>query len=199
MLNAMSSVFLNFLSVFLKSLSRRDLPTIYGERMKRQTDSEAVLRERVREIMHAKHLTPSALAKHMGQSAAWASQFLGGRNSVPVKSLGMIAAFLETPVADLFRPDPLRHSGAASSHREEAPNVHPTAADLSSHAPDPQPPTTTRPQQHEQLLRADDETLRGIINQLLDIVAQHKSALGEVGTDHAAEPALRGRRRRAAR
>lgn len=61
-----------------------------------------VLRARVQQCLTARHQKPADLAKALGRKSSWATNFLKGRNGVPLATVDLIADALEVEASSLF-------------------------------------------------------------------------------------------------
>ena len=67
-------------------------------------DAIDVVRENVQRLLQRRRLSGTALARGLGHSSSWASNFLSGKKTVPIATVEEIAAFLEVPLWQLFTP-----------------------------------------------------------------------------------------------
>lgn len=64
-------------------------------------NAQDVIRERVKKRMRERDMNQKALARAVNRSAGWASNFLRGKKTVPLKTLEAIAEKLGTTVSEL--------------------------------------------------------------------------------------------------
>ena len=69
------------------------------------TTSETV-RKNVEYLLKTRGLSGSALARGVGRSSSWASNFLSGKKSIPLNCVAEIAEFLQVTPEDLTRRPP---------------------------------------------------------------------------------------------
>ena len=67
-------------------------------------NAQEAVRVNVAAVLRRKHISAAALARALGHSTSWASNFLNGHKSAPLSTIENIAQFLDVPVADLFIP-----------------------------------------------------------------------------------------------
>jgi transcriptional regulator with XRE-family HTH domain len=67
-------------------------------------DAHEPVRRNVKRLLKRKRLSLSDLARGVGHSSSWASNFLGGKKGIPLDSVQKIATFLQVPITDLLAP-----------------------------------------------------------------------------------------------
>lgn len=95
----------------------------YGNlvRLLQMANAKSALSEAIKARLEALGMSQGEFAKAIGKSRAWASQFLGGRRSVPTTVLDRIATVLTMEPWQLFYPvgrDLPRHTRTGSSAHE---------------------------------------------------------------------------------
>ena len=67
-------------------------------------DALEPVRRNILRILKGRRMSGAALARGLGHSTSWASNFLSGKKTIPVETVAEIADFLAIPVWQLFAP-----------------------------------------------------------------------------------------------
>lgn len=69
-----------------------------------------VLRARVNQVLAEQRKTPAELARAMRRKSSWFSNFMNGRNNMPLATVDRIAEALQVDGCSLFDPSRLGHA-----------------------------------------------------------------------------------------